>query len=212
MSRTRGLVVEDHPTFRLGLATALEDMDDMELVGECERAADVAARVEELQPDVVILDVNLPDGSGLDVNRQLRDDFPAVRVLLLTMVEDPRTVSTGLREGARGYLVKGAHPDLIGQALRTVVAGGVVVPPELLASVIGDDVRGGAPSRPFGLTERQLDILTLMSRGLDNHAIARSLHVTEKTVRNQITYVFTKLQVTTRAEAIVVARRHGIGD
>jgi DNA-binding NarL/FixJ family response regulator len=93
-----------------------------------------------------------------------------------------------------------------------VVAGGVVIPPELLASVIGDDVRGGAPTRPFGLTDRQLDILTLMSRGLDNHAIARSLHVTEKTVRNQITYVFTKLQVTTRAEAIVVARRHGIGD
>jgi DNA-binding NarL/FixJ family response regulator len=212
MTRTRVLVVEDHPTFRLGLATALEDMADMELVGECERAADVAARVAELVPDVVILDVNLPDGSGLDVNRQLRDDFPAVHVLLLTMVEDPQAVSTGLRDGARGYLVKGAHPDLIGQALRTVAAGGVVVPPELLASVMGDDVRGAAPTRPFELTDRQLDILTLMARGLDNHAIARTLHVSEKTVRNQITYVFTKLQVTTRAEAIVVAHRYGIGD
>lgn len=212
MTRTRVLVVEDHPTFRLGLATALEDMDDMELVGECERAADVAARVGELEPDVVILDINLPDGSGLDLNRQLRDDFPAVRVLLLTMVDDPQAVSIGLRDGARGYLVKGAHPDLIGQALRTVAAGGVVVPPELLASVMGDEVRGVAPTRPFGLTDRQLDILTLMARGLDNHAIARTLHVTEKTVRNQITYVFTKLQVSTRAEAIVVARRHGIGD
>jgi DNA-binding NarL/FixJ family response regulator len=108
--------------------------------------------------------------------------------------------------------VKGAHPDLIGQALRTVAAGGVVVPPDLLASVMGDEVRGTAASRPFGLTDRQLDILTLMARGLDNHAIARTLHVSEKTVRNQVTYVFTKLQVTTRAEAIVVARRHGIGD
>jgi DNA-binding NarL/FixJ family response regulator len=212
MTRTRVLVVEDHPTFRLGLATALEDMDDMELVGECERAGDVAACVEELEPDVVILDLNLPDGSGLDVNRQLHDDFPAVRVLLLTMVEDPQAVTTGLRDGARGYLVKGAHPDLIGQALRTVAAGGVVVPPDLLASVMGDEVRGTAASRPFGLTDRQLDILTLMARGLDNHAIARTLHVSEKTVRNQVTYVFTKLQVTTRAEAIVVARRHGIGD
>jgi DNA-binding NarL/FixJ family response regulator len=212
MNRTRVLVVEDHPTFRLGLATALQDMADIDLVGECERAADVLARVAELDPDVVILDVNLPDGSGLDVNRQLRDEFPDVRVLLLTMVEDPRAVSTGLRDGARGYLVKGAHPELIGQALRTVVAGGVVVPPELVASVIGDEVRGSASTRPFALTERQLDILTLMARGADNRTIARTLHVTEKTVRNQITYVFTKLQVTTRAEAIVVARRHGIGD
>jgi DNA-binding NarL/FixJ family response regulator len=211
MTRTRVLVVEDHPTFRLGLAPALVDWEDMELVGECERGGDVAARVAELAPDVVILDVNLPDGSGLDVNRQLHDDFPGVRVLLLTMVEDPQAVSTGLRDGARGYLVKGAHPDLIGHALRTVAAGGVVVPPELLASVMGDEVRGAAPAHPFGLTDRQLDILTLMARGLDNHAIARALHVTEKTVRNQITYVFTKLQVTTRAAAIVVAHRHGIG-
>jgi DNA-binding NarL/FixJ family response regulator len=211
VSRTRVLVVEDHPMFRLGLATALTEMDDMELVGECERAAQVRASVAALEPDVVMLDVNLPDGSGLDVNRILHVEFPAVHVVVLTMVEDPHVASTALRDGARGYFVKGAHPDLIGQALRTVAAGGVVVPPELIAPVIGDDARPRATSRPFGLTERQLDILTLMARGQDNQAIARSLHVNEKTIRNQITQVFVKLQVTTRPEAMVVARRHGIG-
>jgi DNA-binding NarL/FixJ family response regulator len=185
-------------------------MADVELVGERDRVADVLDAVESLRPDIVFLDVNLPDGSGLDVNRLLKDQHPEVRVIILTMVDDPQIVATAFRDGARAYLVKGAHPDLVENVLRTVMAGGVVMPPELLESVMGKGVIGAAPM-PFGLTSAQLRVFTLLAKGLDNRAIARELHLSEKTVRNTVSTIFTKISAATRAEAVVIAHRHGIG-
>jgi DNA-binding NarL/FixJ family response regulator len=206
---TRVLIVEDHPMFRLGLATSLRDMAGVELVGERERVADVLEAVEGLTPDVVFLDVNLPDGSGLDANRMLHDRYPAVKVIVLTMLEDPHVAATAFRDGAVAFLVKGAHPDLIESVLRTVVAGGVVIPPQFVGTVMNDDNRSSPP--PFGLTARQLDVLELMARGLDNHAIARALNLAEKTVRNNVSAILTSTGASSRAEAVVIAHRYGIG-
>ena len=127
----RVLIVDDHPMFRMGLAAALAEMDGIELVGEAERAADVRDLVESARPDVVLLDVRLPDGSGLEVNRLLAEHHPEVKVILLTMSEDHETVLTALRDGARGYLVKGTGPERVEQALRAVAGGDVVLNQDL---------------------------------------------------------------------------------
>ena len=124
-------IIDDHPMFRMGLAVALGEMDGIELVGECERSDEVEALIASAQPDLVLLDIRLPDGSGLEVNRWLATHHPNVRVIVLTMSEDHDTVLTAVRDGARGYLVKGAGPDQVEHALRAVAAGDVVLNPDL---------------------------------------------------------------------------------
>jgi len=210
----RVVIVDDHPMFRLGLAAAVEQMEGVELVGEAERAADVAALVSATQPDVVLLDIRLPDGSGLEVNRSLATDYPDVRVIVLTMSEDHENVVTALRDGARGYLVKGAGPDQVELAIRAVAADDVVLNAELaqaLSQVAHARARTTV-SRPFpDLTRREHDVLELIAEGLDNQSIARRLVLNPKTVRNHITNVLAKLHAADRSQAIVLARRAGLG-
>jgi DNA-binding NarL/FixJ family response regulator len=210
----RVAIVDDHPMFRMGLASALAEMDGIELVGEAERAGDVLALVEAARPDVVLLDVRLPDGSGLEVNRALAEHHPDVKVILLTMSEDHETVLTALRDGARGYLVKGTGPERVEHALRAVAGGDVVLNQDVALAVTElAQVRSRATrNRPFpALTDRELDILELIAQGLDNQTIARRLVLNPKTVRNHVSNVLTKVHATDRSNAIVLARQAGLG-
>jgi DNA-binding NarL/FixJ family response regulator len=209
----RVAIVDDHPMFRMGLAAAIREMDGIELVGEAQRADQVDTLVETKSPDIVLLDVRLVDGSGLEVNRWLAEHHPAVRVVMLTMSEDHDTALTALHDGAYGYLVKGAGPQRVEHALRAVAAGDVVLDHELAAAVTElAQVRRQDTKRPFGqLTQREFDILELVAEGLDNHAIARRLVLSPKTVRNHVSNVFTKIQANDRSHAIVMARRFGLG-
>lgn len=209
----RVAIVDDHPMFRMGLAAAIDEMDGIELVGEAQHAEQVAALVTDAAPDVLLLDVRLGDASGLEVNRWLAEHHPAVKVIMLTMSEDHETALTALRDGASGYLVKGAGPQRVEHALRTVAAGDVVLDHSLAQAVTElAQVRRSATSRPFPqLTQREFDILELVAEGLDNHTIARRLVLSPKTVRNHVSNVFTKIQATDRPHAIVLARRLGLG-
>lgn len=209
----RVAIVDDHPMFRIGLAAAIEEMDGIELVGEADRAEKVASLIAEVSPDVLVLDIGLADGSGLEVNRWLAEHHPTVKVLMLTMSEDHETALAALRDGASGYLVKGAGPKRVEQAVRTVAAGDVVLDQSLVVGVV--DLAGARRSpttRPFPqLTQREFDILGLIAEGLDNSSIARLLVLSPKTVRNHVSNVFTKIQAPDRPGAIVLARRHGLG-
>jgi DNA-binding NarL/FixJ family response regulator len=209
----RVAIVDDHPMYRMGLAAAIDEMDGIELVGEAEHAEQVATLVADAAPDVLLLDVRLGDASGLEVNRWLAEHHPAVRVIMLTMSEDHDTALTALRDGASGYLVKGAGPQRVEHALRTVAAGDVVLDQSLAQAVTElAQVRRAATSRPFPqLTQREFDILELVAEGLDNHTIARRLVLSPKTVRNHVSNVFTKIQTSDRPHAIVLARRVGLG-
>jgi len=213
VSSLRVVIVDDHPMFRMGLAAAIDEMDGIELVGEAPRADEVAALVEVAQPDVVLLDVRLVDGSGLEVNRWLAEHHPLVKVIMLTMSEDHDTVLTALRDGACGYLVKGAGPQRVEHALRAVAAGDVVLDRDLAAAMTElAEVRRADTSRPFPqLTQREFGILELVAEGLDNHTIARRLVLSPKTVRNHVSNVFAKIGAADRPEAIVLARRMGLG-
>lgn len=209
----RVAIVDDHPMFRMGLAAAVDDMEGIELVGQGAHVSDVADLVVATAPDVLLLDVRLDDGSGLEVNRWLAEFHPEVRVIMLTMSEDHDTMLTALRDGAAGYLVKGAGPERVERALRTVAAGDVVLDQTLVGAVTElAQARRTGSARPFPqLTEREFDILVLLAQGLDNPTIARQLVLSPKTVRNHVSNVFAKMQVPDRAGAIVLAHRHGLG-
>jgi DNA-binding NarL/FixJ family response regulator len=207
----RVLVADDHPLFREGLGAVLTALPDVELVGEAEDGEQALALALELRPDVVIMDLHMPGLNGIETTRRLRAEAPQTAVLVLTMLEADTSVAAAVRAGARGYLLKGSRRDTISAAL-TAVAGG--------ASYFGSGVSlaalSAAPRGPVAhpafpdLTERELDVLGLVAAGLSNSAIAGRLHLSDKTVRNYVSGVLSKLQVPTRAAAVAVARDHGL--
>ena len=210
----RVAIVDDHPMFRLGLAVAIAEMAGIEVAGEAQSADEVASLVASTAPDVLLLDVRLGDGSGLEVNRWLAAHHPGIRVIMLTMSEDHDTALTALRDGASGYLVKGAGPERLEHALRAAAAGDVVLDHDMAKAVteLALTRRRGAAGRPFAeLTQREFDILELVAEGLDNQAIARRLVLSPKTVRNHVSNVLTKLNVADRSHAIVLSRQRGLG-
>jgi DNA-binding NarL/FixJ family response regulator len=214
MTALRVLIVDDHPIFRMGMSAAIREMVDVELVGEAARADEVEDMVAATCPDVVLLDLHLPDGSGLDVNRRLRARFPDVKVIVLTMSEAFGSVLAALRDGARGYIIKGAGSERVEQALHTVAAGDVVLSPEL-ALAVAELANSRTPpdqSSPFpALSTRELEVLNLVAAGMSNQAIAQRLYLNPKTVRNHVSNVLTKIQAEDRSEGIVLARQAGLG-
>lgn len=209
----RVIVVDDHPIFRLGLAASLAEMEHVELVGEAATAAEVLDLVERTSPDLVLLDLHLPDRSGLDVNRSLAANHPNVKVVVLTMSEDHHATVAAVRDGARGYIVKGADPIHIEHVIDSVMAGDVVLD-HGVAQAMAElaQLRAATVSSPFPqLSRREADILELIARGLDNQTIARELVLTPKTVRNHVSNILAKLNAGDRSQAIVIARRSGLG-
>jgi DNA-binding NarL/FixJ family response regulator len=210
----RVLIADDHPTFRRGLGALLASLDGVELAGE---AADGEAAVElagTLRPDVVVMDLNMPGIGGIEATRRIVAAHPAVAVLALTMLDEDEPVFAAMRAGARGYVVKGADTDDVLRALESVAHGDAVFGPAVAGRVLSYLTRPLSARDPMlfpELSEREREVLELMARGLSNGEIARRLVVSPKTVRNHVSNVFGKLQVTDRAEAVLRARRAGLG-
>lgn len=210
----RVLVVDDHPLFIDGVRAALTS-DEVEVVGDAGSCAGAVLQAHSLQPDVVLMDFNLPDGSGIDATRQVVTAQPGIRVLVMTMSDDDDAVVAAMRAGARGYVIKGAGRRDLLQAVTTVAAGGAVFSPSV-ADRLGAFFAGLAaqPGRELfpQLSEREREVLDLVARGWDNRRIAKELFLSDKTVRNHVSAVFAKLDVDDRAEAIARARRAGLGN
>lgn len=209
----RVLVVDDHPVFRMGLAALLSSIDGMTVVGE---AADVEGAVElavTLHPDVVVMDLHLGEGSGIEATRRILALDPEIGVLAVTMMDDDDSVFAAMRAGARGYLLKGASPDDIERAVRAVARGEVLLGPQVASRALGfmTDSQSAQTLAFPQLTVREREVLDLVARGLDNTSISRRLSLSPKTVRNHLSNVFTKLQVVDRSQAIVRAREAGLG-
>jgi DNA-binding NarL/FixJ family response regulator len=210
----RVLVADDHPVFRRGLAGVLADADDVAVVGEAEDGAAAVTLAQEVSPDVVLMDLNMAGTGGVEATRLILERTPRTAVLVLTMYEDRDSISAALRAGARGYLVKGASGERILRAVRAVADGEAVFGEGIAAEVLGrlvDDPRA-ARGGPFPtLTDRELEVLDLIAAGRSNTEIARTLVVSDKTVRNHVSNIFAKLGVPDRAQAIVRARQAGLG-
>ena len=212
----RVVVVDDHPLYREGLVTALGAMPEVEVVGEAGDGREAVRIATDLLPDVVVMDLHMPDVNGIEATRRLAAEAPSVAVLVLTMLEGDDSVFAAMRAGARGYLLKGADRAEISRALQGVAHGEVVFSAGIASRVLAFFAAGpgaaAAQLDPFpGLTDREREILDLVARGLTNAEIARRLVVSDKTVRNHVSNVFAKLQVAGRAAAVARARDAGLG-
>jgi DNA-binding NarL/FixJ family response regulator len=211
---TRVLVADDHPAFRRGLELMLTDVDDVEFVGEAETGTRAVELAAELAPDVVLMDLRMPDLDGIEATRRVGRLVPAPAVVVLTMFEDDNSVFAAMRAGARGYLLKGADQDEIVRAIRAAAAGEAIFGPAIATRVMAHFASGsGSRAATFpSLTQRELEVLELIAAGKGNATIAHQLVISLKTVRNHVSNIFTKLQVSDRASAIVKARRAGLGE
>lgn len=210
----RVLLADDHPLYRNGLRQLLESLPATTVVGEVDDGAAAVAQAGMLQPDVVVMDLNMPGTDGLEATRQVVAASPHIGVLVLTMHDDDDSVFAAMRAGARGYLLKGADASEIARAVVAVASGEAIFGPTVARRVL----EWFATPRPAhvtnafpGLTEREHEVLDLLAAGRNNAGIATDLFLSPKTVRNHVSNIFTKLQVADRAEAIVRAREAGLG-
>jgi DNA-binding NarL/FixJ family response regulator len=212
-AKIRVLVADDHPAFRAGLQLMLADAADLEVVGLAENGDQAVELAEPLRPDVVVMDLRMPGLDGIGATRRLLELDPAVGVVVLTMFEDDDSVFAAMRAGARGYLLKGAEQDEILRAIRAVAAGEVLLGSSIARRVIEHFSSGDGSTRAAfpALTERERQVLDLIAAGKGNAVIAHELVLSLKTIRNHVSNIFTKLQVSDRAAAIVKARDAGFG-
>ena len=210
--RIQVLVTEDSKAFRDGLRDLLKATPDMILVGEATNGLEAVDQAKRAQPDVILMDLHMPDLNGIEATRRILRTSPHIAILVLTMYDDDESVFAAMRAGARGYLLKGALKNEIQRAIRGVVAGEAIFGPAVaqrMATYFAQMPPAAASAFPE-LTEREQEILQLIARHHTNQQIAQQLQISPKTVRNHVSNIFAKLQVADRAEAIARARDAGL--
>jgi len=202
-------LVDDHEIVRRGLRDLLEAEPDLEVVGEAATAAEAPGRIHALDPDVAVLDVRLPDGNGVEVCREVRSLHPRTACLMLTSFSDDEALFDAIMAGASGYLLKQIRSNDLVKAVRSVAGGASLLDPALTSKVLERLRRGPVEDeRLAALTGQEHRILELITEGLTNRQIGERLHLAEKTVKNYVTNVLSKMGMTRRTEAAVYAARH----
>jgi len=214
MEPLRVLIADDHPLFRHGLFALLNASPDFEVVGEATSGEEVVTMAAQLQPDVILMDIHMPGGNGIEATRHILHTSPNIRILIITMFEDDASVFTAMRAGARGYVLKDAQKADMLAAIQAVGRGEAIFSPTIATRLIDFFAapRPAVPPQAFPeLTEREREILDLIAKGHSNTEIATRLVLSPNTVRNYVSNVFSKLQVADRAQAIIRARESGLG-
>lgn len=214
MDSIRVLIADDHTLFRDGLRALLASIPDIQVVGEASSGSAARRLAFEHQPDVILMDIQMPDLNGIEATRQILRTSPHVGVIVLTMFQDDDSVFAAMRAGARGYVLKGADQSVLLRAVRAVANGESLFSPEIAARLMQffASLEPVARSELFPeLTEREREILSFIADGQTNAEIAEKLVISMKTVRNHVSNIFSKLQVADRAQAAIRAREAGLG-
>jgi len=212
--RTRILIADDHALFRNGLRALFASVPDLEVVGEAATGEEAITQATDLQPDVVLMDIQMPSVNGIEATRRILHVSPHIGVIVVTMFEDDDSVFAAMRAGARGYVLKGADQEEILKVMRAVANGEVLFGPKIAGRIMNffSAPKPTTPAEAFPeLTNREREVLDLVAQGRSNAEITAHLYLSQKTVRNHISNIFTKLQVADRAQAIVRAREAGLG-
>ncbi len=207
MEAIRVLIVDDHPLIRQGLSKVLELEDGIAVIGEAPNGGEALELARKLKPDVVLMDVNMPGMGGIEATARIRGDMPNTKVLILTIHDDDGYVMQTMRGGAAGYLLKDVEPRNLVDAIKIVHKGGSYIHPTIAAKLMGEINRlstgGKPPNAVQALTRREVDVLRCLARGCSNRDIANELFISEKTVKNHISSIFHKLNVSDRTQALI---------
>lgn len=214
----RIMIADDHPLLRQGIRNFLSLEPDFEIIGEAGDGEEAIAQAQSLRPDVLLLDINMPKATGVEVASRLKELCPEVRILALTIQDDENYIMKMIQSGAAGYLLKDVDPSMMVQAIRRIHSGESFVEPSLtkkLFSGITSQEQKQAPLAPGmlegdRLSAREIEVLRLIGRGMSNAEIAHELFLSEKTVKNHLTNIFRKIQVTDRTQAVLFAIKHKI--
>lgn len=213
MNSLRILIADDHPLFRKGMRTLLEGMSDIEVVGQAATGPEAVEMATALQPDLVLMDLQMPEGSGLAAIRSIARTSPHIRILVVTLLVDDDSVFAAVQAGARGYILKDTGEEEMMRAIRAVGDGEAIFSPAIATRLMDyfSASRAVIPAEVFPeLTEREREILSRIARGETNAQIAEQLTISLKTVRNHVTNIYSKLQVADRAQAVIRAREAGL--
>ncbi|MCH7812013.1 MAG: response regulator transcription factor [Chloroflexi bacterium] len=204
------LIADDHPVVRQGLRTFLELQEDMEIVGEAAGGEEAVALVQELLPDVVLMDLVMPGVDGVEATRRIRDVSPATKVIALTSFTDDETVFASIKAGAAGYLLKDVRPQALSDAIRTVHRGEALLHPTIAAKLMQEFAQRDKRSAKDPLTEREHDVLRHIARGMSNKEIAAALVLSEKTIKTHVSNILQKLHLADRTQAALYAVKEGL--
>jgi DNA-binding NarL/FixJ family response regulator len=212
----RVLIADDHALFRRGLEMVLEKETDIEVVGEATDGIQAVEKAQELMPDVILMDVRMPRNTGIEATKQIKELLPYVQILVLTISDEEADLYESIKAGASGYLLKEISTEEVAEAIRSVHAGHSRISPAMASKLLTEfqamtkrtEDRQQLP--PPRLTERELEVLKLVARGLNNRDIAKELYISENTVKNHIRNILEKLQLHSRMEAVVYAVKENI--
>jgi DNA-binding NarL/FixJ family response regulator len=212
----RVMVVDDQRLFTRGLSGLLELLPGVEVVGVAYDGEEAVALCREREPDVVLMDISMPKMDGISATREIKDLLPQTAIIILTGHEEDEHVFEGIKAGAQGYLLKDSEPEDLSRAIHTVYAGNTIIAPDLAQKMLNTFERGRQASNarlaPPPLTERELEVIKALARGMSDRQIARSLSISEKTVRNHASNIYRKLHIFDRTQAVIYAVREGVID
>ena len=214
MDRLRILLVDDHDLFRKGIARLIDSQPDFEVVGEAWDGREALKQAKRLTPDVVLMDIEMPQWNGTKATRRIKAEMPQTHIVMLTVSDDDQKLFQAIRAGASGYLLKSVKPEELFLRLRGVSQGEAAISPLLAAKIMREfarlDQRPPVPCVVEGLSPRETEVLGLVTQGLTNRGIGKSLHIAENTVKNHLRNILNKLHLNNRAQAAAFAVRHGL--